>query len=198
MILKLGLGHTFLVYSCLSVSIIVATGINKSSPDQDPDMKRKPVNTFFVSKPGGSDIIYWDGIFLNRSYWDNLIKISCIKDSLKQMLSGLADIDEPQQDNESNEVPDSGEKKSFPQSRSKYRRVLHSNSDEDASPPSNAVNDSDVEMEDVDEGRKKSFLHENRITYSVYARGLYTVNLRDYCDLVYTENVLKGCSTGLT
>lgn len=79
MILKLGLGHTFLVYSCLSVSIIVVTGIDKSSPDQGPDMKRKPVNTFFVSKPGGSDIIYWDGIFLNRSYWDNLINISCIK-----------------------------------------------------------------------------------------------------------------------
>ena len=45
-------------------------------------------------------------------------------DSLKQMLSGLADIDEPQQDNESNEVPDSGEKKSFPQSRRKIRRSM--------------------------------------------------------------------------
>ena len=68
----------------------------------------------------------------------------------------------PPQDIESNEVPNLGEKQSFPQSKSKYRRVLHSNSDEDASPPSNAVNDSDIEMEDVDEGRKKSFLHENR------------------------------------
>ena len=78
MILKLGLGHTFLVYSGLSLSIIVATGVDKSSSEQDSDLKRKPVNTFFVSKPGDSDIVYWDRIFLYRSYWDTLIDISCI------------------------------------------------------------------------------------------------------------------------
>ena len=47
----------------------------------------------------------------------DLWKKSATKRKATDTSGGESDIDEPQQDNESNEVPDSGEKKSFPQSR---------------------------------------------------------------------------------
>ena len=78
-------------------------------------------------------------------------KKSATKRKATDTSGGESDIDEPQQDNESNEVPDSGEKKSFPQSRRKIRRVCDSSSDEaeddiraTPSPPPNAeVNSND-------------------------------------------------------
>ena len=47
----------------------------------------------------------------------DLWKKSATKRKATDTSGGESDIDEPQQDNESNEMPDSGEKKSFPQLR---------------------------------------------------------------------------------